>query len=131
MKIITESDIELLRNDINAALAAVAAKHNINLEVGNIRYSKHNAEIKVQAATKETSGVVITKEVQDLRMVAKFGQDGLPTDKDPMTISFLFRGESYTLCGYKSRNRKFPYLAKNNCDGKTYKFTASSIRNNI
>ena len=33
-----------------------------------------------------------------------------------------YRGDKYTLVGYKPRNRKYPFIMKNLSNGKNYKF---------
>ena len=42
-------------------------------------------------------------------------------------MEFTQRGDTYTLCGLKTRNRKFPILAKKASDGKIYKFTEDGM----
>jgi len=37
------------------------------------------------------------------------------------------RGTKYSLVGFKPRNRKYPFICKNEANGKNYKFTTEAV----
>lgn len=105
-----------LRADINAALAAVGEKHNVQLLTGNARYSSDNATFKLEVNTIGDSGEAVSKELAALRA---FYPD---IENKQVTL----RGEQFTVVGYKTRARKNSFQIKN-AAGTVYVTTASAV----
>ncbi len=100
----TKQNLQALRNQLNEVLAN-AGIEGIEFEVGNMRFTDTHADIKLKA----TISGAPTKEQTALRDSAHVW--GLDTNKSGP------RGEK--LVGYKSRNRKYPFIFERN--GSQYK----------
>ncbi len=95
--------LRALRADIDAALAAVGAKHGINLRAGNARFTGDTATFKLECVLLNSDGVAETRELLDLKafypqLVNKSVSIGLRT--------------SGVIVGYKPRAQKYPFLLK-------------------
>ena len=101
-----------LRKELNAVLEKFGADSNIELSVGNMKFSSTEVEIKVSAkiAGAKTSG--------DAILEARVESMGLR-----MTNA---RGD--TLMDYKPRNWKMPFIYRNGQDGKSYKCDATQAK---
>lgn len=106
MTTITKFDkptLRALRTDIDAALAAVGAKHGISLKAGNARFTGDTATFKLECVLLNSDGVAETREMLDLKafypqLVNKSVSIG------PRT--------SGVIVGYKPRAHKYPFLVK-------------------
>ena len=98
--------LRALRADLDAALAAVAAKHGIAVRVGNASFMPNTATFKLELATKGDDGAVVTKEAQAFRQLA--GSYGLaPTDLGrEVTLS----GDRFRIIGLRAAAIKRPIL---------------------
>ena len=67
MVTIDKLSCQTLRDEINAALAAVAARHNISISAGSCTYTANNATFKLAVAVRNASGVVESKERTDFK----------------------------------------------------------------
>ena len=122
MKTFNGSNIEMIRRDMNEALAAVAARHDIKIDVGGMRYSSTTVSIKVEAVALGNSGAdsheeaAFTANAYRVRGIsaAYFGK------------SFRSQGEVFTINALKPANHKYPVIAKNS-RGQSYKFPVSMI----
>jgi len=110
-----------LRDDLQAAVAAVASQHGININVGNARFDSTTVTFKLNCVTLGSDGVAQTKESKDLatwypQYVGK-------------SVTLRGRGKTLagTVVGYKSRGRKYPFLVEAS-DGKTYKVDENCVR---
>lgn len=124
MKELTHAGMKILRAEIDAALAQVAAKHDVQIKLGTGRFSAANASFKMEVATKTEEGMTLSSEVTAFKAQARiFGLD--PED---FGKTFHSGGKTYTISGLVPRRPKFPVLA--NCleDGKRYKFPAENVR---
>ncbi len=93
--------LKALRVDIDAALAAVGAKHGINLKAGNARFDAKTVTFKLNCALLNSDGVAETKEMMDLK--ALYPQ----LVNKQVTLGPRTHG---TIVGYKSRAQKYPFL---------------------
>jgi hypothetical protein len=124
MKTLNVPELQLLRKDIEAALASVAAKHNISLRTGKCKFSSANAEMKLEIAVLDQSGVAETKELAALKLAASM--TGV-SDEVLFKEFKSFSGTTYVLCGYCPRKPKYPFLAKSKDDGKIYGLTRPTV----
>ena len=115
---------------INAAIAEaikpLEEQFGISFGAPSARYGENNMTVKIDVATVADDGSVLTKEAEDFKRCASmFGL------KPEMLGRTFKRGEldEYEVTGLKPRSRKYPVLAKNLSNGKTYKFAAIIVRN--
>ena len=115
--------LRVLRADIEAALASVAAKHNLTVTTGGIRYSPTLATVKVEFA-KEGSGNRVEQEFKRYAELFDLSPDDLGK-------KFKFNGAVFTVTGLKPNSPKFPLLATR-ADGKVFKFPVTTfVKNRI
>ena len=114
----------MLRDEINAALRAVAERHGIQITAGNAKYSATNVEFKVNVCVVSAGGVVETKERQAFRAYCRtYGLK--PEDLDKV---FVQGHRRFKIAGLKTTSARYPVLAQElGNSGKTFKFPASSV----
>lgn len=114
--------VRRINDDIQSALDAVAKRYGVQIKVGNSRFSNTNCTTKIDISTVNEGGTVMTKEATDFnRFAASFGITKKLGD------TFDFRYDTYEIVGLKPRSSKYPVLAKNLSNGKTFKFPANVI----
>lgn len=112
MKTFTKQNLPQLRADIDAALAAVAAKHGIKLQTGNISFNPNEATIKLMASAEGAA----EHNLQMLRQFAKL--DGINAD------GVGRQGEK--LIDYDHKKPKYPYIFERG--GKRFKCAPDQAR---
>jgi len=114
--------VRRINDDIQSALDAVAKRYGVQIKVGNSRFSNTNCTTKIDISTVNEGGTVMTKEATDFnRFASSFGITKKLGD------TFDFRYDTYEIVGLKPRSSKYPVLAKNLSNGKTFKFPANVI----
>jgi hypothetical protein len=113
--------VKNLRNDIDAALAALSKKYGIEISAGNATFTSSNVTYKVQAAVKAASGVIMTKEASDFNLYAN---RVLADYKLGQTIEL--QGKEYVIAGWKARAQKNPVIVTR--DGKSYRVSTAMIK---
>jgi hypothetical protein len=98
-------NLNALRAEMNALLNKYGVDANINFEVGNMKFSESEVEIKVKAkiiGAKSFTNVILESRVAalGLKMKNKFGDE---------------------LVDYNTRAYKMPFVYLNAADGKRYK----------
>jgi hypothetical protein len=122
---ITVNQLELIRKEINDAIAAVAAKHNMTMSLGKITYDEVSFKSEIKATVISTDGTDL-KARNDWDHYCKL----FWLKSEDFGKTFVDAGETYTICGVKPRNTKFPILAKS-IKGVTYKFPDDVIRKHL
>ena len=118
--------VKSLRDEMSAALKAVAARHGIEITVGNASFSHTNAKFSVALAVKDKRGKVLSAEAEAFKRHAeRFGL--VPED---LNKSFKYADRKYTITGCLPRSRRYPILARRD-DGTTVKFNAKMVSNAI
>lgn len=82
-----------------------------------------NLLIKVEFSQVNDDGITMTREAS--RLVQSGALYGLPDDS--LGKPFDSAGESFILIGMTQRSAKWPFLAKNTADGKTYRMTKNAV----
>ena len=119
---ITKQFAKDLTVDINAALDAVAHKHDIGIRIGSGSYDDHNLTLKLEIVSRSEDGVMLSVEAQAFkRQACVFGLKAKDLGRE-----FTWRGAKYTICGLKPKSPKFPILAIRK-DGRTCKFGAEMV----
>lgn len=131
----SRQNLKTLRNDVDAALDAVARQHGIQIELGNIRFSGSEFRVTVTANTKtQASGLTQTS-------IPAVGIDASKIDFDgvvrgnvlPVTLEgrkFRTGGSVFTLTGVKSRRKKYPFQGTGVRGGR-YKFSKEQVQNGL
>lgn len=112
-----------LRTEINAALAAVAAKHGLSMNAGNCSFTSTSATLKLEISTISATGEVISKTLAALRSNAKW----LGLTDDHLNATFQIAGHTYKLVGYNQRRYAKPFEIKCLDNGKTYITTKQQV----
>jgi hypothetical protein len=110
MDTISKESLKQLRDDIDAALKAVGDKHGVALRAGNASYTATNATFKLEVSTSFN------------RFCTLYG-----FKPENLGATFQNRGVTFTLIGLDRKSRKYPVLARNAKDGKTYKFDTRRV----
>lgn len=114
MNTITQFDkvtLKAFRSEMQALLDKFGA--NIQFEVGNMRFSESEVDIKVKAKIKGAT----TRTDKQLELYAKIaGVTKFEND----------RGDK--LVGYNSRSYKYPFIYLNGLDGKRYKCDERTVK---
>lgn len=117
------TSVRQINSEIESALKAVAEKYGVAIKVGNSRFSNNNCTTKIEIATVAESGEVLTKEAVDFNRYAS----SMFQITKKLGDTFEFRYDTYEIVGLKPRSSKYPVLAKNLSNNKTFKFPANAI----
>ena len=128
LKLNDRNDLRTLNAAMQKALNTVAAEHGlqITLKAGSYEADGSRFTTKIEALAPNASGEIVSQEAKDFQNYAT-GYDLKPGDLGKV---FQSNGHSYTISGMKPRSRKFPIIATRD-DGKSYKFTAEAIVQNL
>jgi hypothetical protein len=119
-------DCQNFRNEINAALAAVAAKHGVSIKADGAKYTNSTIEFKLNVAKISDGGKVVTKE--SLALPGAIAAHGLAVGAADKT--FVVQGLTLKLSGYNARCYAKPWLASDNF-GKEWKLSRSTVEQKI
>jgi len=115
------------RLEIEQALAAVEAKHNVKFDLGRITFTESNFRTKLECtSTADRSGNTV-----DPRQV-KFDQNSWRFNiaKDAFGKTFTKGGRKYKIVGLNPRAKKYPL----NCEapnGQQWKMPITSLPQNL
>jgi len=125
---ITSTTLDTFRTEFNDTVKELAKKHNVQIELGTMRYGAENfkATLSVSNVQKSTDGTILSKEAQDYLELTKRGWSPY-SDLPELGAKFYSRGVEYQISGAKPRSRKYPILAKQVKSGASYKFTIDTI----
>lgn len=112
-----------LRDEIDQALAAIGARHNVQIRAGNCTFDARSATFKLTVANLTDDGTVDDGTADYFRQFA-FAYDMQP---DWLGREFRTGGESYKLAGLNPKRGKFPVVAYRVRDGKRFKFQAEGV----
>lgn len=119
------SNLKALRNDLDAAVAAVLAKHNVSGEFGGIRFTGTECKVKLTMKTLENSvnsnSVTIPK--SDADRVNNHAKFECNANTDVAGKEVYISGKKMTIVGYNTRAKRYPY---NVADSTGTKFKVSS-----
>jgi hypothetical protein len=125
---ITEIDKDTcrkIRDELNKVLEPFGKKFGLVVHAGNATYSENNAVFKVEVNTVDQDGNAISREAEAFTKNAFVY--GLKPEHLNQTFK-SFHGESFEIIGLATRSNKYPILAKNLENGKTYKFPAEQVK---
>ena len=119
--VIDRQAITDLRTQITERLQGLGEELGIELTLGKGTYTDEGYGHFSKLNIKVLGGV--SEEEADFKAHAHF----FGMEASDFGMEFTQRGETLTLCGLKTRNSKYPFLAKKASDGKVYKFTEEGI----
>ena len=117
--------LRVLREEIDAALKAVADKHGISLTLGKITFAGDGSTMsgKIEGAVAR-DGQVQTKEAVDFLKYAEVY--GLKAED--LGRQFVSKGRWFEITGLRPKAPKRPVLARGVADGQTYVFPVEMIK---
>ena len=121
------TNLKMLRKEIDMALATVAKKHQIALSIGPISYSEEQFHTKLQAVV-QSSGASSksVKEIQAINNVKKYGfQFGVK--ENDLNKLFPYDGKLYKFVGLMPSRPKYPVVGEDVKTGKKFKFAETVL----
>ena len=119
-----KSQVKKFRADFEAMLTVLQKDTGMKIDLGNIRFSpdghltfKGTASVKGEGNTFVCPYAIALNE-----QIESYG-----FSKDIIGKPTKYQGETYKLVGLKTKNRKYPFIAENLDNGKTYKMSLSHI----
>lgn len=125
-KEVTRDLLRVLRDELNAAIAPIAAKHGVALQVGNASFTPTTATFKLEVgildgAPEGASTQVIKAQADWKRLARSFGLDPAWLGK-----SFSYAGVTATILGLMPKRTKYPILVDK--AGKHFLLPIESVR---
>lgn len=116
---ITIDTMKALREEINAAIAAVGDKHGVTVSLGNGSYDRDGltAHFKLNVVAKGDDGEVVDEALTQLRRFQPSFEG----------VEVKLRGEAYTVVGYNPKARKNKFVIARSSDCKRFVIDAWSI----
>lgn len=118
----TRTNLNDLRADLNEVLERYGNQAGLDIKIGNISYSDHDATIKIEAKLPDASGNIVSAEEKAYNIYAKMDGINIPVNGFAKSPSL----GKVRMVGYKTRNRKYPYIVEQVSSGKRYKMGTSS-----
>ena len=113
----------ILRADLEMALAGIAAKHGIKIDLGKMGFSAHNVKVSLEAAVIGEGGIVLDRAAIDFKQLASL----YSLEADDLGKEFTFQGTQFRITGLNTRAEKMPVQGVQISTGKEYKFPVRSI----
>ena len=112
----THANSELSR-DLEAAFAAVAKKHNIEIKLGSGSYNPAMLQVKLVCRIKDT---------QVANTVSAFTLRSLGLPENAIGREFVWKGQMHTVMGINTKKRRYPVETRR-ADGQYINFTAGCV----
>ncbi len=114
--------IKYIRKRIESVLKPLADELGVVIDVCNCTFQSSNCRFQLKVAVLDSGGKPVTEEIELFNCSAKlFG-----LEPDDMGREFIYRGQSYIVCGINPKSRKYPVIARS-VNGKNYKFTCEIV----
>jgi len=116
--------VDLIAKEVEAALAKIAAKHNVELKRGNIRYSSSDMKFTGLRFVEATDSGLDPKLVSAFNFYSEL--HGIKQE----ALDTWFKGDrgEMKIVGYNRRARKNPFMLVDK-QGKQYKAPVNFIKN--
>lgn len=122
-----KTTLRMIQNDLDAALAALSAKHGIKIEAQTMRYTASTFKTTVEGALPSSSGAVDPRRVRQEENFKTLAT-ALGIHADTLGKTVHFKGVPYTVTGIETRSYKNPVVIKN-AAGKFFKIPVVEIMN--
>ena len=117
-----KSTVTYIRKRLEVAVKPLAKELGVVIDLGHCTFQTSNCRFQLKIAVLDSEGKAITEEADSFGSNAKlFGFE--PSDLDR---EFVFQGQTYTICGFKPKSRKYPVIARSG-NGKDYKFACRIV----
>jgi len=112
-----------------AALAEVAKEFGLDVKVGGGKYDPGAGTFapKVEFFANDSAERDFKRIIGTVPVDYATGIGSFVFTEDDWNVTFKSHGKTFSLCGVNPRSPKYALSAKCLDDGKTYKFTASSV----
>lgn len=113
-----KSNLPTIRADINVALAAVAKKYGIQMDIGNISFTETSFSTKlnvgIASQMNKLTQVAVPKMPGTVALHNAFRNNAYTLGYKPEDLfkTVEYRGQSYVLCGARPRARNKIVLAR-------------------
>ena len=116
---INEAKIKSVQAKLKAAIAQIEGEENVKIDFNNIRYNSayYTTQIKVSTLDKN----------EKVKSVYESICRTLGFTQDVVGMKFTQSDMVYEIIDIKTRNRKYPVIAKTD-SGKQYKFSVNTIK---
>ncbi len=119
IKEFNKQNLKEIRSELEKALAVIGEKYQLNLEVGNIRFSNEKFSTKLVVTTKYKKEITITVHNNDGSTSLETLRMGIPGYQLVGKV-FIHEHKKYTVIRYVSTNKKYPIILERS-DGKFFK----------
>ncbi len=124
----SKSNLNTIRTDVAAALAAVEKKHGVSFKLGNIRYSANDFRCKLECfSTSDSTGKTVDPAESNFKRDAFL----VGVAKDAFGKTFKSGRSKYKITGINTRRHKYPVSAIRVASGKSYKFPVSMLPSSL
>ena len=129
MAAITRTNITAIRNDVEAALRTIYAKHGVDVTVGRITFNADSFRCKIEGVVRSAvGGPTATAPVNPKSLALKNKSYLLGASFDETKT---YRSTSLGLVkvvGFNAKAKKYPFIVKQVATGKQYKITSFSAK---
>lgn len=117
---ITEAKIKEIQKQLNKAIEKIEQENNVKINFGSIRYNS--------AYYTSTMKVVSNEKTEKVISVYESICRGLGFTQNIIGMQFQGTNGIYEIVDIKTRNRKYPIIAKSIRDNKMYKYTVQHVK---
>jgi len=126
IKTFDSTSVRVIMDECETALKAIAEKHGLTLDRKGRTYRRDSLPVMFQFLTEEldANGNAMDSRAKDfIKYASLYG-----LSEGDFLAEFRSNGETFRICGFKPRARKYPVLAENVRTGKTFKFPAERVK---
>ena len=125
MEKFTRQNLMIIRSEFGEAIAEFEAKHGISMKLGNISFNNSTFSTKLECAI--INGDAGSVDEANFKKEARF----FGLEADDFGKKFISNGKTYEITGIKRSRHKYPISAKLLGTNRGYKFTRSTVVNNL
>jgi hypothetical protein len=129
IKEFNRTNVRTLNEEVAAALEPIAKKHGLVLDRKGKTFYRDRMPAMFQfiVRVEDADGNVLGAKAQEFKDGARL----VGLDPSDLGKEFVSRGSRYRITGLNLRARKYPVLAENLSNGKTYKFAESVVKRGL
>ena len=122
IKQLNKPTVQYIRKRLQTVIEPLAKELGIVIDLGHCTFQASHCRFQLKVAVIDSDGKPMTEDADAFRRNAKlFG-----FEPDDLGKEFVFQGQSYTICGFRPKSRKYPVIARAG-NGKDYKFACRSV----
>ena len=125
-----KAKVKALRAAIEKAVAQVEQEWDVDVTVGNARFTNESVKFQFNVVEKRTdsNGQAVTVSLEQIDFERNCWKWGLQATD--IGRQFFHNGKRFTLTGSKSRAHRYPIQATRS-DGRTFKFTVDCVKGKL